>query len=185
MEVDTDNITLLKKGDVKSFEFFYRAYCDRVYAFALSILKDKTDAKEVVQETFLRLWLYRDKLDSGLSIQAYIFSIAKNQAITIIRKRRNQFCNDIQGEELTDETHEQVIFNDLEKRIMEIVDLLPDRRKEIFLLSRRDGLLPKEIALQLGLSVQTVHNQISSALTFIREHVNEDLMMIVFIILFS
>lgn len=184
MEVEADSITLLKQGDIKSFELFYRMFCDRVYAFALSILKDDADAKEVVQETFFRLWLHRDKLDSDLSIQAYVFAIAKNQAITIIRKRHNQFSNDSQLEELTDETQEQIVFNDLKKQIIEIIGLLPDRRKEIFLLSRRDGLQPKEIALRLGLSVQTVHNQISSALTFIREHLNEDLMMIVFIILF-
>jgi RNA polymerase sigma-70 factor (ECF subfamily) len=83
------------------------------------------------------------------------------------------------------ETWDEVIYNELQERVDYLVGKLPEKRKEIFILSRRNGLSTKEIAEQLKISHRTVESQIYKALTFLKENLkNESLLTIIFYYLF-
>lgn len=164
----------LQNGDLKVFDLVYRQYSERLYGFAFSILKNHEDSKEIVQETFLKLWNKRAELRSDKSLKSYLFTISYNISIDIFRKRLNnekyqgylkqQFS---QGEP---ETENLAHFNELNDEILRSVDDLPEQRRLIFKLSREQGLSHAEIAEQLGISPKTVENQINLALRTIRKN---------------
>ncbi|TAJ12067.1 RNA polymerase sigma-70 factor [Marinilabiliaceae bacterium JC017] len=185
-KLDENKILQLKNGSVAAFEAIFHEYADRVYAFAFSILKNESDSKEVVQETFFKIWLNHEKLKVELSFESYLFTIARNITISNLRSKKN--TSSIEHEDIlvtTNVTEDEILFHDVKGQLDDIIDQLSPRKREIFLLSRVDGLSHEEIASKLGLSVQTVHNHVSGALSFIKEHLQNDLMTVVFILLFS
>ena len=180
----TYQIELLKQGDVPAFESIYHAFSDRVYSFAYTILKNDAESKEVVQETFFKIWIHRDKLDPQRSFQSYLFTIARNQTISLLRKNKKVVSLDCTHDlSTTNNTEDEINLSDAKEQIGLIIDQLPPRKKEIFLMSRIEGLSNEEIANKLGLSTQTIHNHISVSLSFIKKHLHKDVLMIAFIIL--
>lgn len=162
----------LKKGDIKSFNVIYNIYNKKLFSFAFSMLKNKDDAKEILQETFIKLWTERENLNETKSFKSYLFSITHNKTIDLFRKRLNEtsYKNTLfQNIESTD--YDNQYENELAEKkriIVEIVNLLPRSRKEIFTLSKFRGLSHKEIALKLNISTKTIENQITSSIKFIR-----------------
>jgi len=177
----------VKRGDTASFEFLFNNMSDKVYGFSYSLLKNREEAKEVVQETFFRLWIHRHQILEEYSVQSYLFSIAKNIVISNIRKKNVRHGQKIIYGQDADEnyTEKQILFQELKEQVEGLVNKLPAKRREIFILSREKGMSNKEIATHLNISVQTVNNQISSAISFVREHLDEYLATIAIIIFLS
>jgi len=166
----------LQKGDLHSFDLVYQQYSQRLYGFAFSILKNHEDAKEIVQETFLRLWNSKDQLKNDQSLKSYLFKISYNISIDLIRLRlKNEkyveylkvhFSEDTaDGENLAD-------YNELNDTIQKIISEFPDQRQKVFRMSREEGLSHAEIADQLGITTKTVENHINLALKAVRKKLN-------------
>ena len=168
----------LKKGDVSSFNLIFNNYNQKVYNFCLRFLKDKNDAEEVTQEVFIALWQNRNKIDSKLSIVAYILSIARNQIYQVFRKSFYKqayveyMVNSLEKPDFL--TEDEVMFNELNSFMNYTIEKLPPKRKEVFILSRVDGLTYKEIARKLGITENTVDVQMRKALDFIRDSFNKN-----------
>ena len=147
------------------FRYHYRPLC----IFALHYLKDIDASEDVVQEAFALLW---EKLSAGEKVvnqKGYLYSIVKNRSLDILRK------GGLTGEAISldgsvDDIEEPAVEDaEVEARLWTAIDTLPEKCREIFLMSKRDGLKQEEIAQELGISLQTVKNQVSKALKILKD----------------
>lgn len=155
---------LLKKQFSEYFHTHYRPLC----LHALHYLNDPAEAEDVVQETFAALWEKRDSLSELKSVKAYLFTSVRNNCLTRIRdaKPTRPFHEDIPDESLSLE--EQQERAEMESRIWRMIDNLSPRRREIFLMAKREGMRYKEIAEKTGLTVKTVENHVMRAVWSLR-----------------
>lgn len=166
----------IAEGDEKAFAEIVHYFYRKTLPLTISLVKSETEAKDVMQEVFLKLWINRTTLSSIENLAAWINVVLANTTSNYIR---TQLRYDLRIKKLG---HEQLsseeITGDIDARftqslIDEAVGHLPARRKQIFLLSRRDGLSRKEIAVQLNVSENTVRNQLSEAIQFIQQYLNQ------------
>lgn len=147
------------------FRYHYRPLC----IFALHYLKDMDVSEDVVQEAFGLLW---EKLSAGEKVvnqKGYLYSIVKNRSLDILRKRGSvgeAISLDGSVEDIDEPTVEDA---EVEARLWTAIDTLPEKCREIFLMAKRDGLRQEEIASELGISLQTVKNQVSKALKILKD----------------
>jgi RNA polymerase sigma-70 factor (ECF subfamily) len=160
------------KGKVKAFDLLYEQYSGRLYRFAFMLLKNREDALDVVQETFLRIWKNREDLSEEKSFKSYLFTVSYNITVDLLRKRLNEkkYCEALAKNfgfsQQSIENSADFMF--LDHQIREIIEELPPRRREIFKLSREKGCSNKDIATALDISVKTVETQLNLALKFLK-----------------
>lgn len=148
------------------FRYNYRPLC----LYALHYLQDTDLAEDIVQESYTALW---EKLREGSHIvnrKSYLYMMVRNRSLDYLRKKG------IPAESLKPYDTYGIIDDDdaqersqTEARLWTAIDSLPEKCREVFMMSKRDGLKYEEIAEELGLSVNTVRNQISKALRLIKE----------------
>lgn len=165
-------IEQLKAGSKEAFRFFFDSFGPRIYAFALSYLKNENDAEELLQEVFLKLWEFRADLDSSRNIKSFLFKICINLIYDFMRRKNiEQAYLAYSGEHnpsSTDHTWHEVIYNDMLSNLKNLIDGMPEQRKQIFRMSKEEGLTNDEIARQLNLSKRTVENQLYRAISFLK-----------------
>ena len=187
---DSEKINLLilgiQKDDSESFESLYHLYHKRVYAFALSLLNSTSDAEEIVQNVFLALWIQRNSLDISSSFTSYLFGIVRYKVYDFIRQKINHEAyvkyTFEHNHEYSFITEDEISYKELEKSFQQAIQKLPERRREIFLLSRIEKLSYKEISEKLGISENTVDTQIRNALNFLRLQMGDYLVVILSLI---
>lgn len=132
--------------------------------------------QEMIQETFLRIWINRAELTAVQHPSAWIYRIASNVSLTYLKMQgnRRRLLQEVQISETSESLSEVIDSKELRLIIQRAVALLPDRRQEIYRLSREGGLSHLQIAGQLHLSQNTVKNQIGIALKFIQEFINKE-----------
>jgi len=166
-------VSALKKGDRTAFEEIFRIYNEKVYAFCYSVLRQSEEAENITQDTFIKLWMVRETIDMEKSFSGFLFTIARNMVFYHSRSEINRqlILHDVIKQKSQDPnpTESRVLFNELEHSLAKIINKLPSKRKEIFLLSREKGLSHAEISKRLNISVYTVDSQMSKALKFIRK----------------
>lgn len=165
-------VARLKRGDKKAFEKLFHRYVERIYYFSLKYLGDQHEAEETTQEVFVKLWANKDQLKEDLSFKSYMFMVCRNAVIDVYRKRKKhleackEMASRIETLSLTpDDVYE---YNNLVRVLGEFVAALPERRRQIYQLSREHGFSHKDIALELGISVKTVEAQIRLAVKQLR-----------------
>jgi len=175
MQVKDDKayVECLKKDDFSAFDALFHKYSTNLYAFALSITRDSFAAEEITQLVFLKVWEKRGQINEHLSFKSFLFSVAYHETISWLRKEKSEKIRigefvRISGFQ-TSETEQSVEFRDIEGLANQLILEMPEKRKEIFKLSREQGFSNKEIAEKLGISIKTVENQMTSALKFLRE----------------
>ena len=147
----------------------YRAFYGKVFTFVLSLVRSKANAQDITQNIFMKLWKNRKNLEHIKSMDDYLFILSKNACMDYFRKasRKKEISTDVFDEFLLSR-----IVSSPEKRIdalsdieelRHVIDSLPSKRRDIFIMSRFDGLSNDEIASTLGVSKKTVENQISLA----------------------
>jgi len=168
---DNNLVALLQKGDEQAFKLLFKKYGVRLYQFSLKYLKDRGDAEDLLDDVFLNIWKNRQSLKTNLSFQSYLFTIAYNNIRQrFLKKSREEKYIRIFTEEYIvndSQKEDQLDYNSLVKMIDETIEMLPPRRKEIFILSYKDELKNGEIAEKIGLSENFVRKQLSIARKFI------------------
>lgn len=163
---DKELFALIAEGDEVAFEQLFHRYLPKLTAYALRLTKEQEVAKEIVQETFVQLWLGRDKLEAVENPGGWIFTITSKQSYKYLRRRMIKENLSIELEEAPVDT---IGLHELKELVQRSVLNLSDQRKKIFLLSREQGMTIPEIAEALQLSHSTVKNTLVSALKEIRE----------------
>ncbi len=162
----------LRKGNVSAFNLIFEFYHQKVYNFCRQLLRKQEDAEEVTQEVFIALWQNREKMTIDTKLTTYIYSIARNQIYNIYRKSLyiQTYIEYLNANEKKPKlfTEDDVLYNELNRFLNETIENLPPKRKEVFKLSRFDGLTYKEIAERMKISENTVDVQIRKALGFLR-----------------
>jgi len=174
-------IDRLKNGDMVAFDAFYKIYSGRLFGFVFSIIKQELDAEGIVQEVFIKIWESRHKIADYSTFESFLFSIAHNTTISLLRKRLNEkkyleHLRSIQVEISSTDIIEEIHFNEIKEKFDHLINRLSPRQKEIYLLSREDGLTHKEIAEKLGISKNTVEIHMSKAIKFIKSNIDNTLL---------
>ncbi|WP_147377251.1 RNA polymerase sigma-70 factor [Mangrovibacterium diazotrophicum] len=177
-------MTLLKNGDMQAFDTIYNRYCKRLYYFVIRYVKSDEDAEEIVQEVFIKVWENRERINVFSSFESFLFTIAYNSTISLIRKRVSEkkyldHLASIQETQNAPEVVNEVQFHELNERVNQLIAELTPRQQEIFRLSREEGLSHDEIAVRLSLSSNTVKNHLVSALKYLRSNLDNGLMICV------
>lgn len=172
-----DIITALKEGNETAFRIVFDLYYTRLFNFSLQLLKDQTQAEEIIQDTFLNLWMNREKLKEDVPIAPYLYTITRRLTLNALRHISvSQSAIDQlkkKAEVMNNDTEETIMLNDL-KRCVEngLIKLSPQQRL-VFQMSRYENLNYDEIAEQLHISRNTVKNHLVAALKLLREHFDE------------
>ena len=152
------------------FRYNYRPLC----LYALHYLQDVDLSEDIVQESYTALW---EKLNEGahvLNWRSYLYMMVRNRCLDHLRKKgiptESLKPYDTYGIIDDDDAQER---SQTEARMWTAIDSLPKKCREVFILSKRDGLKYEEIAEELNLSVNTVRNQISKALKVLKEGVHK------------
>jgi len=170
----------LKNGDMVAFNTIYDKYCYKLHKFVLMYLKQEEDAEEIVQEVFVKIWESRAKIDVYLSFEAFLFTIAYNATISLLRKRVNEnksreYLKSLQQIDSAEQVIDLIHYNELNQKVQSLLNQLTPRQKEIFILSREEGLSHKEIADKLNISESTVNNHLVTTLKYLKSNIDSSL----------
>lgn len=178
---NTELVKLLKKGDMTAFDVIYKKYSRRLYGFVFRYVKQEADAEEIVQEVFLKIWKSRDNINIYSSFESFLFTIAHNATVNLLKKRATEqkYIEHIKSLQYVDETYEltdEIHYKELKHKFQNLLNELSPRQKEIFQLSREEGLSHKEIAEKLGISANTVKNHLVTTLSFLKGKIDNGLL---------
>ena len=137
----------------------------------MQYVRSTEDANEIVNDTFLVVWEKQAELILDDSLKSYLYTIVRNKSINWLKKRKLEISEIDLAFEIPAQTHsplEHLQAKQTETMVFELIEQLPPRRKQIFILSRKEQLSNKEIASLMELNEKTVENQISIAIRFIR-----------------
>lgn len=150
---------------IHEFEIQFRRLYLPLGMYALRIVDNADDAEDLVEDAFIKAW---EAIEKGVEIEnfkAFIYLSVRNVCISFLRKKRETV-----GEEYIPEVDDEIIDTSVrDAKIWKAIDELPTKCREIFLMSKRDGLTNEEIAEELGLSIKTVKNQMTKAFARLRE----------------
>jgi RNA polymerase sigma-70 factor (ECF subfamily) len=161
----------IQQGDEKAFEKLFKLYYGYLCNFATKIIADDVAAEEIVQEFFVKFWERRADLSVESSLKNYLFRSVKNLCLNHIKHSniKLQHAQKVIAESETSNFNNDYIEVDLAADIAKSIEELPEKRREIFRLSREEGLKYREIAEKLNISIKTVEVQMSLAIKSLRE----------------
>jgi RNA polymerase sigma-70 factor (family 1) len=164
----------LSQGNKDAFGKIYDFYCPKIYYKLLKVLKSEFNVQEVLQDVFLKIWDYREKIDLEKSFGSYLSCIAANCCYDFFRKinrdkkLRTQFLKFF----ATKYSHIEESFVDRENSelLNQAINCLPKRRRQIFMLCKFDGKSYNQVSQQLGISTSTISDHIVKANHFIKTY---------------
>lgn len=161
----------IQQGDEKAFEKLFKLYYGYLCNFATKIIADDVAAEEIVQEFFVKFWERRADLSVESSLKNYLFRSVKNLCLNHIKHSniKLQHAQKVIAESETSNFNNDFIEVDLAADIAKSIEELPKKRREIFRLSREEGLKYREIAEKLNISIKTVEAQMSLAIKSLRD----------------
>lgn len=173
--------------DLDEIEILFKEHYQDLTRYAYSITKEQTSAEDVVQQLFVKLWEKRNDLSIQTDPKSYLFRATYNASINVWKKRQRM---DRDGEVssstfASEQTSDRVLSKELEERIENAIQTLPEKCQEVFRLSRFNELSYKEIAEELDISSKTVENHMGKALKLMRQELSDYLPQIVITLLLS
>jgi len=173
MEVYNEPLAeLLAKRDEAAFEQVFKTHFKSLHAYAFTILKDEAEAEEMVQQVFFKLWDRTATLTITGSVTAYLYRSVHNESLNYLKHQKVRAGHRLQVaysmKNQADHASKKLLAGELEKKLREALNELPEQCRTIFQLSRFEELKYREIADQLDISVKTVENQMGKALKLLR-----------------
>ena len=174
---DTEILAGLKNSDKQVFEQLFRSCYAPLCNYAAGIVSDEDEAEDIVQQTMITFWEKRETIEITTSVKSYLYRAVHNQALNKLRhdKVRRIYANDMQGfgEQESEPASHNIVQKELQVKIADAIQLLPDQCRTVFKLSRFENLKYQEIANRLGISVKTVENHMGKALRLMRVNLKE------------
>jgi len=166
----------IRKGDLNTFENLFHANYPGMCSYSESLLKREDVAEEIVQDVFMNIWKNRENLKITTSLHSYLYRSVFNNSMMYLRKNKKESRLDIQWADSTshpDDPVEEMNARELNAVIIFTLEGLPERTRQIFAMSRYEGMKYEEIAGKLGVSVKTVEANMGRALKALRNSVEE------------
>ena len=155
-----------------TFEALFKSSFKSLCFFALKYVKDMDVAKEIAQDAFINLWEKRETIDLSKSVKSYLTTTVYNRSLNYLRdnKKFNNNILSIEGlfSNAGDYDSDKLVVDELNQAIKNAIDELPEKCREVFLLSRNENLKYQQIADKLQISIKTVEAQMSKALQHLR-----------------
>lgn len=162
----------LRLGDRLAFEQIYKLYSIRIYWNILKMVKSEDDAKELLQDVFLKVWDKRALIDPEQSFKSYLFQISKFTVYNFIRKNNlDKKLKDYlsqENSELYTHVEELLSFKQSDAFIQETIEQLPPQRRQVYKLCKIEGKSYEEVSKMLGISTSTISDHIVKATKFIK-----------------
>jgi RNA polymerase sigma-70 factor (family 1) len=177
---ENELILLLKENREQALKEIYLRYERKIFNYSFRFMQSEEVAGEITQEVFIKLWEYRAELDERFTLSPWLFRVTKNNILNHIRSaaRLNAFKKEytLSIDHTHNNTEEKIFLDEYLKMADRAIDKLPAQCRSVFTLSRTEGKTYAEIAEILGISKDTVRNQIIKSLKSIRNHmtVNSD-----------
>ncbi|CAZ98122.1 RNA polymerase sigma factor [Zobellia galactanivorans] len=171
-EKDIFLIERLKNGEEEAFIYLVDHYNRRLYGYALTLTNNHALAEDILQNVFLRTWEQRKKISITASLQNYLFKSVHNEFINQYKKKRSTMVLEqkyFNALEKATAAHDDISLEGVISKIKREIENLPPKCKEVFLLSRNEGLTNLEIAHHLNVSIKTVEAQITKAFSTLRK----------------
>ncbi len=198
---DEELFNMMKKNEGNAFKFIFKKYYNRLLGYAMRFVQDRETAEDIIQEVFMSFWEKRQLLKS-ISLSSLLFCMVRNASLNYLKQKvlidkfPIEYIENIDGEErlysldFALSADEETLYEELRRQIQEALSVLPERSREVFLLSRFNGLKNKEIASKLGISTTAVEKHISKSLkrisSYLKDNVNyNDYIIIISIFLFT
>lgn len=174
----------------KNFENIYKVYYPKMYGFAKTYVLTGEEAENIVQDVFLMLWEKRAEIEIAFSLTTFLFTLVKNKCLNHLRHQMVKDEYDAyMREELSFKLYSLERFDysyhseeELQIHIRKAIDSLPERCREVFIKSRLEGKKYREISEELGISVNTVENQMVTALKKLRQELKDYLPLFLFLV---
>lgn len=171
-EIERDLIIRFINGDETAFQRLFRFYYPGLVIYSKQFTTDRMEAEEIVQDLFVRLWQKHQQLTPSDSLKGYLFSSVKNGSLNFLKHKKIEEkyirkITDLSSSHLAYDPDLYVV-SELQEKIRNAIDLLPEKCREIFMMSRMAGMKNEEIASELNLSKRTIETQISKALKTMR-----------------
>lgn len=176
----------IKAGKSEAYEYLFKTYYPRLRNYASHFIADVDDTYDIIQDCFVHLWERRESL-TYISISALLFTMVRNGCLnylkhqSLINSCSIDYLAHVSGSEqlynqdLLNKADEELLYNELRRQIEKVMDLLSPRSRQIFEMSRFEGLKNREISEQLGISVKVVEKHISKALAAFRKQFKNNL----------
>lgn len=177
---DEEIIKQIKEGNIDAFNALFKAFYMPLYFSCRKFIASPDEAKDLLQNVFLRFWEKREEIDIHTSLKAYLFRSVQNECLNYLRSvpfytsEKNMQENtqtDISDSHATPDTVLSII--EMEQIIKNTIKQLPPQCKTIFILSRLKGLKNQQIAQKLNISVRTVDTQIYRALKVLKTRLKD------------
>ena len=176
-------LTALKNSDIKAFDTIYYKYHKKLFAYSLRFIKCHADIEDLIQKIFVFIWEKRANINPDKSFNNYLFTIIRNEIYDLLKKKalmeyyNDQIIGDIA------ETNDDIEIKKLVELIYSLIEKMPERRRQIFMMNRDLGLTYKQIAEELGISENTVDTQIRNSLNYLRnelhKHIKSSILLLV------
>jgi RNA polymerase sigma-70 factor (ECF subfamily) len=163
-------IALIRENDLTAFEHIYNKYWSKLYLSAYNILRERQASEDITQEVLVNLWVKRADVQV-VSLNAYLYTAVRYQVFNILRsgKVKDNVFNSLEALFSNNGGEEMLSEKEINRLLDQGVAELPEKCRQIFIMSRKEHLSTKEIAERLGLSPKTVENQLTIALNRLRK----------------
>lgn len=176
-------VARIQAGDEDALEVLFHAYYEELHDFVRFQVGSPEAAEDLIQNVFLNLWRRRRDWEPKTTLRAYLFGAARNESIKYRKHRqvRRRWERENEAREAPREPgpEEEFRYQEIKDALQKSVSELPERRREVYLLSRQYGLTYKEIAVVMDISPSTVDNQMVEALKFLRDRMRSFLSKVV------
>jgi RNA polymerase sigma-70 factor (ECF subfamily) len=168
----------LKVGNQQAFEYLFECHHAKLFIYCFRFVKSKDLADEIVQETFIKVWNFRERIDLQYTFTSLLFKIAFNSILDFQRKvardaslQKEMFFHIQQSH---NRTEDELIYQDLERLSKQAIEQMPEQQRLVFEMSRDKGMSHEEIATALGISPNTVKVHIFNSLKHIRNFLQQN-----------
>jgi RNA polymerase sigma-70 factor, ECF subfamily len=188
--ITEDLINRLKNGDILAYDYVYELYSHKLFSFVFRLLKNEAETEDIVQEVFVKIWESKEILGDYKLLNSFIFTIAYNNSIDLIRKKisNSKYLEHLKYGSIiqnSPSTVSEFEYNELDIQVKKLITNLPERQRQVYILHKEEGLSYSEIAAQLGISKNTVENHMVRALKYLRQNIDSSFMVnLLFVYLF-
>jgi RNA polymerase sigma-70 factor (ECF subfamily) len=169
---EKDLIVRLKYGDQTAFELLFHYYYPGLVLFSTQFTADRSEAEEIVQDFFVRFWQRHEQVSLTDSLKSYFFLSVKNSSLNFLKHKKVEEKYIRKMTEMADRhlayDPDLYVDSELQEKVKQAIELLPEKCREVFVMSRIRGMRNDDIATELNISKRTVETQISKALKVLR-----------------
>ncbi len=172
-------LSLVNEKSAIAFQLLFKLYRAKLLHFAYSYVSNKEDAEEIIQDVFIKIW---KNTTIHTNFNGFIYKVTRNACLDYLRKKKLtlniennllQIEASINYRALADDAASSIMENELEDAILNAVEHLPEKCKNVFMMSRIEGFNHKEISKELNISTKTIENHITKALRHMRLHLRD------------